>query len=98
MRVKQHRLVMERIIGRVLLPSESVHHINGDKSDNRPENLQLMQHGKHTAFHNLNRQYKKGYKMKLTKKQRKDRSDRAKAMNLGSLGRAAIAKAKGGAA
>lgn len=37
----QHRLVVEEVIGRTLLRSENVHHRNGDKSDNRPENLEL---------------------------------------------------------
>ena len=39
--VMQHRLVMEQVIGRPLTPDERVHHRNGKRDDNRPENLEL---------------------------------------------------------
>jgi hypothetical protein len=46
-----HRVLMEEHIGRPLLPTEHVHHINGIKDDNRIENLQLMTINEHMSHH-----------------------------------------------
>jgi hypothetical protein len=44
----EHRLVMRRAIGRPFRKGETVHHINGQKDDNRLENLQIWQ-GAHSS-------------------------------------------------
>ena len=64
----EHRLIMEQYLGRKLTRKEVVHHINGDKSDNRIENLQLMTLSEHSKMHSRFRPVKEETKEKLRKK------------------------------
>ncbi len=49
--VAEHRLVAERQIGRYLEVYEDVHHINGNKTDNSPDNIIVLSHSDHMKLH-----------------------------------------------
>ena len=60
--VREHRLVIEENIGRILLESEVVHHIDGNSLNNSLENLQLMTFTEHCRLHTKDNVHKRWIK------------------------------------
>lgn len=50
-RFYEHRFIIESNIGRKLKSFETIHHINHNTSDNRIENLEILQNGEHVKLH-----------------------------------------------
>lgn len=68
--VREHRLVMSEHLGRMLEPSEVIHHINGDRTDNRIENLDLMSQAEHMRLEHTGRKRSDETRAKMSAAQR----------------------------
>ena len=60
--IAEHRLVLEKKLNRQLTVDEIAHHINGDRLDNREENLEVMTIGEHNSHHAKTRERKENGK------------------------------------
>lgn len=57
--ILEYRLIAEKKVGRPLKDDEIVHHVNGDVTDNRLSNLEIMTQSEHCTKHMLDRHKKR---------------------------------------
>lgn len=66
----EHRHIMEQILGRKLMRTEVTHHLDGNRLNNHPSNLEVMSHAEHALRHGAtfrNKTHKQCTKCRVTK-------------------------------
>ena len=91
-RIFEHIVVWERANGMLVPDGYVVHHKNGIKNDNRIENLELLEKGAHSAYHNSKRLFSNATKHKISQKSKerlavKSNHPKYKEIDLAEFGR-----------